>query len=222
MVYVRLLGINALASLMLTFSATNDVHSASAANAQSPVGMNLQNVNYYSAEQPFLNIFKTSGGWLTHSMATDTWDTHEEAYLQLDADGYPTTLTASRSDPNSPQKFDSVVVLLLRDLPNSNAGTGLPYLAGQYVVLYDGAGTLACNFDATLVSSTPGRMVINLASPPTRGSLALIITSTDPKHTGNHVRNIRVVKAEYESLLAGGEIFAPKFLSLMQNLARDR
>jgi hypothetical protein len=208
---------SALACLTLAFSGINDAHSASAANAQSPVGMNLQNVNYYSAEQPFLNVFKTSGEWLTHSMAKGTWDTHEEAYLQLDADGYPTTLTASRSDPNSPQQFDSVVALLLRDLPNSNVGTGLPYLPGEYVVLYDGAGTLVCGFDSTMVSSTLGRIVINVASPPTRGGVALFITSTDPMHTGNHVRNIRVVKAENESLLAAGNVFTPRFLDLMQN-----
>jgi hypothetical protein len=213
----RTLGINGLACLMIAFWGAPDAWSATVANAQSAVGMNLQNVNYYSAEQPFLDIFKTTGGWLTHSMATSTWDTHEEAYLQLDASGYPTTLTAGRTDPNSPQKFDSLVVLLLRDLPNSNAGIGLPFLPGQYVVLYDGEGTLACGLDATLVHSAPGRMVVSLASPPTRGSFALYITSTDPKHTGNHIRNIRVFKAENENLLAAGNIFAPKFLNLMQN-----
>jgi hypothetical protein len=215
--YARVIGIKSRACLMLVFSATMVARSGSAANVQSPVGMNLQNVNYYSAEQPFLNIFRTSGGWITHSTTAESWDTHEEAYLQLDADGYPTTLTASRSDPNSPQIFNSVVVLLLRDLPNSNAGTGLPFLAGQYVVLYDGEGTLACGFDATLISTAPGRMVVNLVSPPTHGSFALYITSTDPKHTGNYIRNIRVVKAENENLLAAGNIFEPRFLSLMQN-----
>jgi hypothetical protein len=222
--YFRSIGIGAIASFALALCWMNDACSATAANSQSPVGMNLQNVNYYSAEQPFLNVFKTSGvshaspgGWITHSMATDTWNTHEEAYLQLDANGYPTTLAASPADPHSPQMFDSVVVLLLRDLPKSNAGTGLPYLAGRYVVLYDGTGTMAVNFDATLVSASPGRMVINMVSPPTRGCLALYITATDPRHTGDYVRNIRVVKAEDEGLLAAGQVFAPRFLSLMEN-----
>jgi hypothetical protein len=220
----RLIGIEGLACLMLAFGAANPARSATAANAQSPLGMNMQPVNYYSAEQPFLNIFKTSGvsrssppGWITHSVASDTFNTHEEAYLQLDANGYPTTLTASHLDPNSPQKFDSVGVLLLRDLPNANAGKGLPFLPGRYVVLYDGTGTFDCGFDATLVSSKPGRLIVNMASPPTRGSFFLYITATDPKHTGDYVRNIRVVKAEDEQLLAAGNIFAPKFLHLMQN-----
>jgi hypothetical protein len=220
---MRANGICALACLMLAFGAS-DARCATSANAQSPLGMNLQNVNYYSAEQPFLNIFKTSGvsqaspaGWITHSMATGAWNTGEEAYLQLDANGYPTTLTASSSDPHSPQLFDSVAVLILRSLPNSNAGTGVPYLPGQYVVLYDGAGTVVCGFDSTLVSSAPGHMTINVTKPTTDGGVVLYITSTDPKHTGNYVRNIRVVKAEDASLLAAGNVFAPRFLSLMQN-----
>lgn len=191
------------------------------ANAKSPLGINLSAVNYYSAEQPFLNVFKTSGasksnpqGWVTHS--SSKFDTGEAAYLQLDANGYPTTLQASSADPNSPQLYDSVGVLILRNLPNSNGGSGLPYRAGQYVVLYDGEGALSYGFDASLVSHSPGRDVINVAQPSGAGVL-LLITSTDPKHDGNYLRNIRVVKAEEESLLNQGEMFAPKFLSTMQN-----
>ena len=198
-----------------------NAQAATAANAKSPLGMNLTAMNYYSPEQPFLNIFKTSGatrstpsGWWTHT-ATD-FDTGESAYLQLDANGYPTTLKASSADPHSPQIFTSVGVLLERDLPNANGGTGLPYRAGRYVVLYDGKGTLEYGFDATLVSSLPGRDVINVKAPTSAG-IDLRITATDPNHTGDYVRNIRVVKAEEESLLVAGNVFEPSFLSLLQN-----
>jgi hypothetical protein len=195
---------------------------ATSANYQSALGMNLMPVAYYSTEQPFLNIFKTAGpslsnpaGWVTHS--SKTWDTQEEQYLQLDANGYPTTLTAKSSDPHSPQQFDSVGVLLLRGLPRANAGTGMIYPAGQYVVLYDGQGTLSYGFDAVLVSSAPGRDVLNVATPTTGGGMELRITSTDPSHTGNYIRNIRVVKAEQEGLLDAGGIFNPKFVGLFAN-----
>ena len=203
------------------FAGSNGARAATSANSTSPLGMNLMPINYYTAEQPFLNIFRTSGvsqatpnGWWTHS--NSTWDTGEEAYLQLDANGYATTLTAASSDPHSPQLFNSVGVVLERGLPHSNAGTGLPYRAGQYVVLYDGQGTLSYGFDATLVSSSPGRDVINVATPTTGGGIDLRITSTDPNHTGNYIRNIRVVKAEEEQLLQAGNVFSPNFLNLMQ------
>ncbi|HVA41405.1 MAG TPA: hypothetical protein VNF49_12120 [Candidatus Binataceae bacterium] len=210
-----------LACALSLFAGSHTARAATSANSTSPLAMNVMPINYYTAEQPFLNIFKTSGvsqstpsGWVTHS--TTTWDTGEEAYLQLDSNGYPTTLTAASSDPHSPQLFNSVGLILERGLPNSNAGTGLPYRAGQYVVLYDGQGTLSYGFDAKLVSSSPGRDVINVATPTSGAGIDLRITSTDPNHTGNYIRNIRVVKAEEEQLLQAGNVFSPNFLSLMQ------
>ncbi|MDP9018664.1 MAG: cellulose-binding protein, partial [Candidatus Eremiobacteraeota bacterium] len=200
---------------------TSNTPAATAANAKSALGINLSAMSYYSSEQPFLNIFKTSGvnrstpaGWYTHSSMN--FNTGEAPYLQLDANGYPTTLKASSADPHSPQLFTSVGVLLERNLPRSNNGTGLPYRAGQYVVLYDGQGTLDYQADAKLVSSSPGRDIINVQTPSNQG-IDLRITTTDPNHNGNYIRNIRVVKAEEESLLIGGSIFEPQFLSLLSN-----
>lgn len=214
-------GLIGLAALMLLLYAPGNALAATAANAKSPLGMNLTAMAYWTNEQPFLNAFKTSGvtqanptGWWTHTVMN--FDTKEEAYLQLDANGYPTTLTANSSDPNSPQLFTSVGVLIFRGMGQANAGTGAYYRAGQYVVLYDGQGTLAYTMDASLVSSKPGRDVINVANPTSQG-IDLRITATDPSHTGNYLRNIRVVKAEEESLLAAGNVFEPYFLGLMQN-----
>jgi hypothetical protein len=211
-----------IAALVVVVAGSSNAEAATAANAKSAIGINLYEVSYSTPEQPFLNIFETTGvaqatpteGWFTHS--NSTWDTNEEAYLQLDANGYPTTLTASSSDPNSPQLFNSVGVLLLRNLPNANAGKGLPYRAGQYIVLYDGQGTLTFGFDAKLVSSSPGQYLINVATPTT-GGIDMRITSTDPNHKGNYIRNIRVVKAEEASLLSGGNVFEPVFLNKLQN-----
>jgi hypothetical protein len=210
-----------LLGLLLAMCLPGDALSATAANAKSPLGMNLTEMNYFNPEQPFLNIFKTSGatratptGWTTHT--STNYKTGEEAYLQLDANGYPTSLTATSADPHNPQIFTSVGVLLERSLPKANAGTGLPYRAGRYVVLYDGQGTLEYGFDAKLVSSSPGRDVINVALPSSEG-IDLRITATDPHHTGSYIRNIRLVKAEEESLLAAGNVFEPSFLALMQN-----
>ena len=210
-----------IASLMLAIGWSDNALPATVSNANSPLGMNLTAMNYYNPEQPFLNIFKTTGathstptGWWTHTV--QTFDTHEEAYLQLDENGYPTTLKASSADPHSPQLFTAVGVLLLRGLPPANGGTGLRYRPGRYVVLYDGQGTLEYQLDATLVSSSPGRDIINVATPTNLG-INLRITATDPSHTGNYIRNIRVVKAEEESQLAAGNVFEPRFLQLMQN-----
>src|ERR1700688_1580396 len=92
-----------LISLISMLAVPGNAQAATSANAKSPLGINLIEMNYWNPEQPFLNIFKTSGatkstptGWSTHS-ATD-YNTGEQAYLQLDANGYPTTLKASSAD----------------------------------------------------------------------------------------------------------------------------
>lgn len=208
-------------ALLLTGLLSGPAASAStSANIKSPVGMNLNGVTYYTAEQPFLNIFKTSGvtqatpgGWVTGG--TSVYDTKEEQYLQLDANGYPTTLTASSADPNSPQLFNHVSVLLLAGLSGANGGTGQAYSAGQYVVLYDGQGTITYTVDAQLVSHSTGRDVIEVAKPS--GGIGINITATDPGHSGNYIRNIRVVYAPEESLLDAGAIFRPDFVTSLAN-----
>ncbi|NES24116.1 MAG: cellulose-binding protein, partial [Symploca sp. SIO3E6] len=85
------------------------------------------------------------------------------------------------------------------------------YPGGQYVVLYDGEGTIEYKFDATKdeAASTPGRDVINVT--PSNGGIYLIITSTDPNQTGNYIRNIRVVEAKHENTYQS-EIFNPDFI----------
>ncbi len=195
------------ALLVMTLTMSTGARAATPANARSPVGMNLQGVSYYSSEQPFLNIFKTAGGWWTHT--SSQWDTGEERYLDLDADGYPISLRAI-NDPK-PQQFTSLGVLLLRDLPETPSGR---YPAGKYLVLYDGQGTIAYSFDASLIRSSAGRDEINVATP-TNAGIYLEITATDPHHNGNYIRNIRVVKAENESALKAGQIFNPSFLRLL-------
>src|SRR6185437_16523107 len=77
------------------------VQAETSANYQSALGVNLQAVTYFSSEIPFLNVFKMGSGWMTQSASA--WDTGEEKYLQLDANGYPTSLTTA-NDPN-PQQF---------------------------------------------------------------------------------------------------------------------
>jgi hypothetical protein len=197
----------ALAAFMWLSMSFAGVHAASSSNAQSPLGIDLQGIAYYSTENPFMNIFPNSQGWVTNSQST--WDTGEEQYLQVDANGYPTSLTASAGHA---QQFTNVVMLMLYGLPSTPNGC---YPAGNYVVLYDGAGTMHYGLDATLVSSSPGRDVINVANPSS--GISLSITSTDPSHTGNYLRNIRVVQASNEAALTGGQVFNPGFLASIQN-----
>lgn len=194
--------------VMLTACASAGVSaSATMPPPESPLGMNLAPVTYFSSEQPFINILKTADGWTTHG---DAWDTGEERYLSLDADGYPLSLAAI-NEPTA-QKFTSVGVLLRRQMPSTANGL---YPGGNYVVLYDGKGTIDYALDAALVSRSPGRDVFTVAKPSS-GGIDLRITSTDPEHKGDYLRNIRVVKAEDEAAAKAGRIFNAEFLSRLR------
>jgi hypothetical protein len=197
--------------LILGFAVSSGTQAATSFNAQSPLGSNLEGISQYSSENPFLNVFKNSNAWTTSNGTT--YDTGEEAYLQLDSDGYPTTLVATSSDPNRPQLFTLVQANMYGSMPSTPNGI---YPAGQYIVTYQGAGTLQFGGDATLVSSSAGQYVINVATASGVG-IFLKITSTDPLGVGNYIRNIQVVQAGNAAALAAGQVFTPGFLSMIQN-----
>ncbi len=181
---------------------------ATSFNAQSALGMNLNAVNYYATEQPFINAFVSSEHWTTH--ANGTWDTNEEQYLDLDPNGWPMSLK-SVNEPRA-QRFDSVGVIFLLGMPDTANGI---YPSGHYSVLYDGQGTLSYGSDAALIRRSPGRDIIDVT--PSNHGIELRIIATDPRHDGSYLRNIRVVTAANEAAVKAGQVFNPAFLNILRN-----
>jgi hypothetical protein len=205
---------NVIAAMVLLVAAVSGVDPAGAEtslNANSAVGLNLADVVYYSTELPFIDYFKSSSGFSTNTSSGS--ETNEEQYLNLDANGWPKSLTAV-NDPNQ-QRFTKLGIYCL-DASSSASGVAA-YPAGQYIVRYQGQGTMTYSLDAVKDTSlsTPGRDVLNVANP-SRG-IFIWITSTDPNNTGNYLRNIQVVYAPNENALLQGQVFNPTFLSLLQN-----
>ena len=89
---------------------------------------------------------------------------------------------------------------------------------GRYVVLYDGRGTISYGFDATLVSRSPGRDVINVV--PSKAGIDLRITVTDPKRTGDYIRNVRLLSADNEAAIKAGQVFNPEILAAHSEFSR--
>jgi hypothetical protein len=169
------------------------------------VGTNLNGIADWSTQQPFLDAFKSARSWITQCQSGEpgcegTWSTDEPNKLDLDAFGWVKSLPA----PADPPEYTRVSTLLLRDLEGQ-------YPAGKYIVLYEGEGTIQYGFDARKEESTsrPGRDVIEVT--PSSGGLQIIITATDPRKTGNYIRNIHVVPQQYEQTYQT-EVFNPVFL----------
>lgn len=148
------------------------------------IGTNLDGISYWSSQFPFINGFKTAEQWITTKQGI--WSTGERNKLNLDENGWVRSLPTFEDNVN----FTHVQTLFFRD-------QNIKYRGGEYVVLYDGEGTINYGFDAKLVSSSPGRDVININ--PSSAGVLLSITKTDPKGTGNYIRNIRVVPKDYEN-----------------------
>lgn len=155
-----------------------------------------------------MDAFKASRPWITQCTAGQqpdciparSWDTGESALLDLDAQGWVRTLPTPQASPT----FWSVGTLLFRGFDH--------YPAGQYVVLYDGEGTIGYGFAAVKdqSASTPGRDVLDVT--PHQDGIYLSITATDPNHNGNYLRNIRVIMPGFESNYTT-QVFHPTFLS---------
>jgi len=149
-----------------------------------PLATNLNSVNDFSDEFPFVNLMKAARDWIPGN-AAGCFDCREgggnpacnapnvcPVTLNRDADGYIASLQAGQ-----------VVRTLI------HAGTTPGRLApGQYTLRFDGAGTLDF-FGASVVSQTPGQVVINVANS-TGNNIGFNLTATS---VGNHLRNIRIL-----------------------------
>lgn len=91
--------------------------------------------------------------------------------------------------------------------------------AGTYVLSYDGTGEFELKGDATVLSTEPGKIVFE----STEGdNLFLWINETDPAGTGDHLRNISLVREEHVELHEAGAIFNPDWIDLVQDIRQIR
>lgn len=169
------------------------------------VGTNITSIADWATQIPFLDSFKSARPWITQCEPNEpgcsgSWSTEEEDQLDLDEHGWVKSLPAPEDSP----EFTRVGTLLFRSIEGH-------YPGGQYVVLYEGEGTIEYQYDAQKdeAASRPGRDVLNVT--PSNAGIFMQITATDPNKTGNYIRNIHVVPIEYEDTFQT-EIFNPVFL----------
>jgi hypothetical protein len=176
------------------------------------LGVNLNGVSYWSSGLPFLDHFKTASDWMPQN--SKTGDKPQGIQLNLDENGWVKSLPKSGNG-----NYDSVQTLV--NLISPTPGVKENYPSGKYVVLSEGEGKLEYGLDAKLDTSAskPGRDVINVT--PSSQGISLSLTETDPKGTGNYLRNIRLVP-EAEEKNYQTQVFNPNFVNKLDNFSTLR
>jgi hypothetical protein len=152
------------AASLFVFSLFASADGFAQSNATSSLGTNVAGVAYWTSEQPFLNIFKTAGGWSTITLGSNS-DTNEEVALYqhfLDSNGYPTTLT-----PGGSYQFNALSVLVLR--LSSPYYSSPYYLAGDYLLQWNGSANFSYGFDPGSGMCTSSPCKITVTSPSGQG-----------------------------------------------------
>lgn len=166
------------------------------------LGIGLSGIAEYSTELPFLNLFKSNSGWTPHNGTTWDWDTGESNLLNLDSEGW----LRSIPKPEDPPLYNQVGTLLLRAIPGT-------FPSGRYVVTYQGEGTINYGFDATKIAnlSRPGRDILQVDNS-SGGGIYIQVTDSDPRKSGNYLRDIEVYREEDLPLVELGIKFNPVWL----------
>jgi hypothetical protein len=172
------------------------------------MGMGLSGIVDWSTEQPFVDVMKTARPWIGH--LPGQWGGWEHDDLvragALDAHGWPKVI---------PPELSGISTLFLTDQPEEAKS-----LAGRYRLAYEGEGEITLEGRVSRVTRRPGEIRFDYA--PGEGFVLLGIRSTDPRGTGNHIRNIRVVAERDIEIDEAGALFNPRWLDRMRGFRSAR
>jgi len=166
------------------------------------LALNLSGVRDYRPGLQFLDIMKMAREWIGHEPGqwggTSADDLEVGGYL--DENGWPTEI------PEGVEKIGTIWQW-------SDHSESVDRREGVYVVDYEGEGDLRISGDVTMLPSEPGQLKFQAYG----GNIYLNIQDTDPSGTGNHLRDISIVKEENLPLYEAGAVFNPDWLALIED-----
>ncbi|WP_162497335.1 hypothetical protein [Roseovarius dicentrarchi] len=167
-----------------------------------PLAVNLAPVTDWSTQQPFIDVFKTARRWIGH--LPGQWGGADYAQIAgaglLDEDGWPTRL---------PRDLGSIGTVILTDLPEEAEA-----LAGRYRLRFEGDGIVEVAGRARNVRYGTGEVTFDFTPGP--GPVEIRIQRSDPRGTGDYVRNISVVRDDLVAAHKDGALFRPEFLTSLR------
>ncbi len=165
----------------------------------------LNGISDWGPAQAFLNVFKTARDWTGHLPGQWGGVDVEDMTAQgvLDENGYPTRM---------PDDVTHLQTFVMTELPAEAT-----YAAGRYRLTYEGTGELTVDWGASNVTYGDGEIWFDY-TPNGENMVAISIRSTDTSGTGDHLRNIELVKEEHIPAYDAGETFNPLWLDLVDDV----
>ena len=172
------------------------------------LSLNLAGISDWSTEMPFLNIMHMMRPWQGRPGSKG-----KMAFGELRDGGY---LDENDWPKKIPEGISSIYGHWAWNPGDREAAVSR---AGVYVLTYKGEGTIKFHLNAHILSSEPGRIVFE---NPIGGAMDIEITATDPNKTRDYVRDIAIVREEYEALAQAGELFNPDWLAVIEDARQLR
>jgi len=166
------------------------------------IGVGLTGVVDWSAENPFIDVFKSARDWIGHESGQWGGTSYQELLDAgaLDENGWPTEI---------PSGVDRIGTHIL-----TAQNAGATSLAGRYRLTYDGEGELSIN-GVNNIEYGDGEIWFEYI-PGQSETVGIDILRTGSN--GNHIRNISVVHEDNISAFEAGEIFNPNFVELIEDM----
>jgi hypothetical protein len=125
-----------------------------------------------------------------------------QGQLKLDEKGWLTDLPVIDGEPTSVY---------------ANVFYGNRYPATTFIMEWSGEGSIEVGQDYTVIG--PNKILFDFVpdyvddqGQPKQDGVTVILNSTDPNNTGNHIRDIKMYRVEDADLIAAGERFDPDWL----------
>lgn len=170
-------------------------------NARSVVGYNLDFPGDWSGLVPFIDLMKNARAW--SGSCEDESGCDGAKHLDLDERGWLRSLRYKDRPEKSYAYVETVVF----------TRTGQPGFDGEIWIEYEGTGEIDI-FNGAIQSRDPERRRVVFRAGD-KGPVFLRITASDPRGTGDYLRNIRVFRADQAELLRSGQWFNPDMLAYL-------
>lgn len=152
-----------------------------------PLGINLTELTYYSAELPFIDVMKHAAPW-SSGRRDQPW-----------VDAGPLKVSASGDVLSLASGAGQMAKSLTLRTPH--------FPPGRYVLTWEGEGTVRCRFACKEIEREPGRIVLQVWS--SEEGIEIDLNWTNPE---NPARNFKLIHEDHLPLAAAGKVFRPEFL----------